>query len=133
MSTDLIAFITARLDEDEAAAKAAWGVEWDWRYVARPFGERPSIAHTVHIALHDPARVLREVEAKRAIIREHEIRDSRCRVCTAIHEGRATRFRAPCWTLLFIADVYSDHPDYREEWAPWLIIVEPGRANRLSQ
>jgi len=115
---DLVAFLKARLDEDEAAANAAWGVEWDWRYIARPFGERPSIAHTVHIARHDPARVLREVEARRGIIREHEIRDGRCRVCTAIHDGRATRFRAPCPTLLFLAAVFSDHPDYRQEWKP---------------
>ena len=68
---DLIAFLNARLDEDEAAAKAAWGVEWDWRYVTRPFGERPSIAHTVHIARHDPARVLREVAFKRAILGQY--------------------------------------------------------------
>ena len=125
--TDLLAFLTARLDEDEAAAKAAWGVEWDWRYVAQPFGERPSIAHTVHIARHDPARVLREVEAKRAILAEHGPanggRDSdRCRVCTAIaHTGvghtDARRFRAPCPTLLILAAIYSDHPDYRQEWA----------------
>jgi hypothetical protein len=58
------------------------------------------------------------VEAMRAIIREHEIRDGRCRVCTAIHDGRATRFRAPCPTLLFLAAVYSGHPDYQQKWAP---------------
>ena len=108
MSTDLIAFITARLDEDEAAAKAAWGVEWDWRYVARPFGERPSIAHTVHIALHDPARVLREVEAKRAMLAE------------------LTRwpfdYRPGCNDPIrlfvhLLAAPYSDHPDWRAQWA----------------
>ena len=109
MSTDLIAFITARLDEDEAAAKAAWGVEWDWRYVARPFGERPSIAHTVHIARHDPARVLREVEAKRAMLAE------------------LTRwpfdYRPGCNDPIrlfvhLLAAPYSDHPDYQQEWKP---------------
>lgn len=125
--SDLVAFLGARLAEDEAAAKAAWGVEWDWRYVTRPFGERPSIAHTVHMARHDPARALRDVEAKRAILAEHGPANGgrnadRCRVCTAItHTGvghtDARRFRAPCPTLLFLAAVYSDHPDYRQEWA----------------
>ncbi len=80
---DIIAFIKARLDEDEAAAKA-------WL----PFGN-PDAAAREHIARQDPGRVLREVEAKREIIR----------VC-----GRV-------YVLRCLAAVYSDHPDYRQEWA----------------
>lgn len=115
MDGDLAAFLAARLDEDEAAAKAAWGVEWDWRYVAEPFGERPSIAHTVHIARHDPARVLREVAAKRAILARYATVQAWSYPPgdgdEAVQDelGEVTRS---------LAAVYSDHPGYREEWKP---------------
>jgi hypothetical protein len=137
----LITFLSARLDEDEAAAKAATDGPWyqdgsEIRGHNRPYaGGGPGILvvkHTwpqesAHIVRHDPARTLREVAAKRAILAEHGPanggRDAdRCRVCTATaHTGMrqtdARRFRAPCPTLLFLAAVYSDHPDYRAEWA----------------
>ena len=122
---DLTAFLNARLDEDEAAAKAAWGVEWDWRYVAQPFGERPSIAHTVHIARHDPARVLREVEAKRAILDRHMPHQPAfgglaCDWCSEDVDDRPqiAKERWPCPDVRSIATVWSDHPDYRPEWKP---------------
>src|SRR5258708_12897907 len=84
--SDLAAFLTARLDEDEVAAKAAmnvYGADWNAQtgseYLpARVYGkggrDRP-VADTSraypadHIARHDPARVLREVKAKRAILK----------------------------------------------------------------
>ena len=127
--TDLIAFLTARLDEDEAAAKAAWGVEWDWRYVAQPFGERPSIAHTVHIARHDPARILREVEAKRAIVGIYAGTLALVEHPLVIKEGQfAGKINARDYldakrelavlkpAVEALAAVYRDHPDYRQEW-----------------
>ncbi len=137
---DLVAFLNARLDEDETAAKTATNGPWyqdgsEIRGHNRPYaGGGPGLLvvkftwpqESAHILRHDPARVLREVEAKRAILAEHGPanggRDTdRCRVCTAIaHTGMghadARRFRAPCPTLLFLAAVYSDHPDYDPEW-----------------
>ena len=86
----LVAFLEARLDEDEAIAKAAgepggqfsrsgagFAPEWkdDRGAVSSSAGQvvfdegNPSEAQSAHIARHDPARVLREVEAKRAIVR----------------------------------------------------------------
>jgi hypothetical protein len=56
---DLIAFLQARLDEDERSAHA-------WL----PFGN-PDAAARDHIARHDPGRVLAEVAAKRAILDLH--------------------------------------------------------------
>jgi hypothetical protein len=144
---DIIAFIEARLAEDEAAAKAATPGPWrtpcgpddDDAVIEGTDGHAVADSHScpdhphrgasdaLHIVRHNPARVLREVAAKRAILAEHGPanggRDAdRCRVCTAIaHTGMghadARRFRAPCPTLLFLAAVYSDHPDYRAEWA----------------
>jgi hypothetical protein len=116
--SDLTAFLDARLDEDEAAAKAAWGVEWDWRYVAQPLGERPSIAHTLHIARHDPARVLREVVAKRSLVEDHTgqccVNDTCCGEIAGYFDSEAGD---PCPVLRHLAAIYSDHPDYRQEWA----------------
>ena len=119
--TDIVAFLNARLDEDEAAAKEAWGVEWDWRYVARPFGEHPSIAHTVHIARHDPARVLRDVEADRVLLALH---DELWRLYRAFEEAGEPgpislgRAQALSRVLRIRAARFSDHPDYRAEWKP---------------
>ncbi len=140
MAPDLIVFLLAQLALDEAAANAgARRVGMPWRADPQPgtpgglvtdelglVGSTGGSYAADHIARHDPARTLREVEAMRAILAEHGPanggRDAgRCRVCTAItHTGMgqtdARRFRAPCPTLLFLAAIYSDHPDYRQEW-----------------
>jgi len=104
---DLLAFVSARLDETQKLAQAYLD-----HAVARnrPGPERWS-----------NGTLLNAVEAMQRILTEHGPanggRDaSRCRVCTAIHDGRATRFRAPCPTLLFVAAVFSSHPDYQQEW-----------------
>ena len=76
--TSLIDFIEARLAEDESAAQAAGGDTWQidsgsW-LVSNSHGPvvydegKPSEEQADHIARHDPARVLREVAAKRAIL-----------------------------------------------------------------
>lgn len=82
---DVVEFLTARLAEDEAAALESnpdcepetWRVERDngirdvdvYTSGGRPVCERAQGA-AGHIARHDPARVLREVTAKRAILAE---------------------------------------------------------------
>jgi hypothetical protein len=82
----------------------------------------------VHIVRHDPARVLREVEAKRAVIAEHAtmtaiwwpdveaIEVECCERCS--NDEHEVAVEAPCPTLLALAAVYQDHPDWREEWRP---------------
>lgn len=71
----------------------------------------------VHIARHDPARVLREVEAKRAILAEYE------KEARVIEQGHRTGWteggQAVRETVLRLhASVYADHPDYDESWRP---------------
>lgn len=141
---DLIVFLNARLDEDEAAAKAAASVAGpDWQF-GRDFPTsylRSSagsiLADTLHsgdgeigphLARHDPARVLREVEAKRAILELHQgdaseyggsgyrAGEMACRMCGADDGWWGVAW--PCPTILALAAVYSDHPDYRQEWKP---------------
>lgn len=126
--TDLVAFLAARLREDEAAAvaaaQAAEGGQWN---PTRPSEDLDYIAYRTHIARHDPARVLREVESKRKILEHHSPqaqqiwRDQRvvgeqpptCGWCSDREEDHPW----PCPDVLAIAAVWSDHPDYDPAWA----------------
>lgn len=139
MTSSIIDFIEACLDKDERDALAAGGKEWrqyDPRHEHGRIEEvggdvvtydegSPTEGQAAHIARHDPARVLREVEAKRAIIAEHSIfvaenEDPRkprhevgCERCGYLGNDPTSG----CKTLRSLAATYSDHPDYRKEWA----------------
>lgn len=141
---DLVAFLRARLDEDaEAAREAADGDSGDWFVgdkwnVYRAEDEAPHgdveenrlvvygnvLVQSAHIARHDPARVLREVEAKRELLDEHgDVNDGSCGTCVDGQWGYPTHGGSipqnyPCKTLRLLALPYADHPDYRPEWAP---------------
>lgn len=126
---DLTAFITARLDEDEWMASVALGSlpPYPLEPLRDRAGERLPEQYAAHIAIHDPARVLREVAAKRAILAEHTsfapgIGPSRgepcCMRCGAGFDDVYLTCPWPCDTLKVLAAVWSEHPDYRQEWAP---------------
>lgn len=118
--TDLAAFILARLEEDEEAAKRAGGGAWEYRdswvwcgyyEVADVFNIPDTDETGAHIALHDPSRVLREVAAKRAII---------AKTFPLIESEWGGKDFTSDWgmeLLRFLALPYSDHPDFRPEWA----------------
>ncbi|MET9728696.1 DUF6221 family protein [Streptomyces zaomyceticus] len=142
---DLIAFLRARLDEDDQTARAA-GAELgpDWLYDAergwvRAAREGDGIAtghqefldseHGHHIARHDPARVLAEVDAKRQMVALHgpvilragggaaHFDTTRvCRSCEPPKQFPETAW--PCPTLRLVALPYADHPDYQDAWRP---------------
>jgi hypothetical protein len=143
---EITEFYAARLDEDEAAAKAALPGPWmtgevaphlvneviygqsrDWPdhivQVANVEYGHNKAADSAHIVRHDPVRVLREVEAKRAILALHEPllssygEPSVCRSCWP-QPWIGTHPLAPCPTMRNLAAVYSDHPDYDPSWAP---------------
>lgn len=134
---DLIAFLRARLDEDAATARAAAEVcgchgpaarwvfgddENDGRIVIvddphpetkrkverRWNGSYDGLFAARHIARHDPARVLAEVDAKRQRL---EI------LADAIERGHDDYDIA---TELFPLEAlpYASHPDYRDTWRP---------------
>lgn len=85
-------FLAARLAEDEAEPFDPYG---------------------------NPARVIADLAAKRAIIALHaddytdtgDI-DTDAEICVRCQEAW------PCETLRLFASVYSDHADYRQEWKP---------------
>ena len=99
-------FISARLDEDEAAARKAADFPYDHPsdapWIAMQLKVQRGIAMTfdAHFARHDPARVLREVAAKRRALSRYLNDDEMV-----------------MWPVIVaIAAIYSDHPDYREDW-----------------
>ncbi|GGZ28521.1 hypothetical protein GCM10010387_22480 [Streptomyces inusitatus] len=176
MTNDLVEFLRARLDEDEAAARAAaeppsWvkldrhpQLEWSVQYWDAPDravvvaeessayavvateageGEEDADARVQHIARHDPARVLAEIEATRRIIgesaadcstgctTEHSFSGScALRWMGPVQEENGTRWAqneslvrvpapfTPLSVLRLLALPYADHPDYRDGWRP---------------
>jgi hypothetical protein len=71
-----------------------------------------------------PARVLREVEAKRAILAWVTGAQSATAAGDeqAFHDEEAA---ALTFAIRALASVYSDHPDYQQAWAPEATAVEP--------
>ena len=96
-SADLAAFLLARIEEDEDCSRYRIGI-----------GDRHGLWQC------EPERILAECEAKRRIIEEHAS-TTRSDPCDAHNANYET---IPCDNLLYLAAVYADHPDYREEWRP---------------
>lgn len=135
----LVAFLLARIAEDEAGARKATGEHWRWvdpggdvKQALVTDGWNPQADWTVlpvaqgdayplrtdatHIARWDPARVLAESAAKRRIVAQHPYAGllSAPEAC-----GRcATNPPAACPTLRLLALPFADHPDYQQEWKP---------------
>lgn len=144
--TDIAQFLAARLAEDENCARLVlsdygghvpnWQVPSTGVLVVgedlHPLGDGPLVEH---IARHDPARVLAEVAAKRAIVAMHEqaeklvwdprpagtpVREPRrepagyCSTCQV--EDGVIHGTWPCDTLKHLATVYSEHPDFNPAW-----------------
>lgn len=131
MSTDLITFVRARLDDVERdarmAASAAAGTSWRLAddgtvrgsdvasWVAGP---HPMAAP--HIVLHDPAWALADVAAKQRIL--DEIVPLIDQLDAQIESEWGSGISVPTGEsgklLRLLALPYSAHPDYREEWRP---------------
>lgn len=142
MIGDLVEFLQARLDEDEGAALDAarcspsrsdrdagqWHrdgansvIDSSDRLVVYGDGPAPYGTQAKHIARHDPARALQEVEANRRILDAW--------VEAAEELNRHIEAGAPpqaCFGTLHalgqvvksVAAVHSDHPDYQPHWKP---------------
>lgn len=119
---EIVEFLTQRLGEDEARARLALqviGGRWNsWEVVSQQLHACcDTITNVGCVGQHlhrnaDPARMLREVEAKRRIIDEHDTRD--WKVGDRVHDCQWEQW--PCNTLRLLALPHADHADYRDEW-----------------
>lgn len=107
--TDLVAFLRARLDEDEAAADAAL-------YPPPGHYDKGWQAETLRKLA---ARVLAEVEAKRRIVDRYEANlDRQTDPEESQLDADIIVGEYEDWTLPAIAWPYADHPDYAPAWRP---------------
>lgn len=158
MTDDIVAFARARLDEDESDAQDASSRSADWERAETPparwgrdepapeilsggrlymtFEEDKGAPLAVdHVLRHDPARVLRGVEAKRRILDDldaaaSELEHAIVRARTTNGRGdelgerddreRVIRKRVKYATLGRVVEdliaEWSTHPEYRTEW-----------------
>ena len=150
-ANDIAVFIKARIDDDERIAlsvqdnSAPWTGQWkvDGEHALRTYNDWVLASHhpepfrpgfLTHVAHHDPARVLRGVEAKRRLIadllaQEHFLNDREWYGCRAVTDGRGDEpdqpTGEPCTCgrdedverrLRLMASEWSTHESYREEW-----------------
>lgn len=145
--SDIVAFIRARLTEQaQAARRAATDGAMDWRYESyydhedsaticllsfgdhsmsadqgsRPDDDNPlTLDELRHIARHDPARVLRGVEADRAILEMFETAQLSVEVADGTPLAGATRLKAKTLRRVLAARAaqWSDHPDFDPSWS----------------
>jgi len=125
----LTEFLLARINEDEDAARAVNGARWNSQVTLL------STDLYGHVIRQHPDRILAECDAKRKILELHASDEHEC---VEMHRGvysadwpEGTYAKAgeawahpslelhigPCPTLLHLAAVYADHPDYNPEWA----------------
>lgn len=127
----LVAFLSARLDECEAAAKAAQlRFPGPWDQAVAPDSPLPSAVSlydsrdesvgvirgsyaAAHIVLNDPDHALRDIAAKRKILAEHKA-VTKLAGLTGQELGFLGWYRE--WVLKNFASVWSDHPGFRQEW-----------------
>ena len=151
---DLVRWLGEQLDEDERTARdASADGDGRWSYVETRGGDHKvvdSLGYTItghydieaqpyfcepHIARHDPARVLREIDAKRQVLTGYTKTVERVEELDALRERLKARGQDVFMTemdrasaihkrdvlhgvLQILALPYADRPGYREEWRP---------------
>jgi hypothetical protein len=133
---DLVQWLGEQIDEDERIARAACWDDQSDVWTARPPQARYEQYVIVdylddgvvnvspynadddgvgrHIERWDPARVLREIDAKRQIIEQHKRYAAERRRMMGGWDPQTDD--SPI--LAALAAVYADRPGYREEWRP---------------
>lgn len=102
----IVEFLEARIAEDEADARAAN----EGRLLAWSKNDHMVIVDSGFMQTFTPSRVLREVAAKRRLVELYGSLSAQW--APNVDYGFAQT------TLRTLAAIYSDHPDYNEEWRP---------------
>lgn len=108
---DLVQWLGEQLDEDEQIARVA-DTELGNVFTRIATFDPEMAADERHIMAHRPTRVLREIDAKRDLLRFAQGIHDHYETFTT---GVASRLEA---TLRLFALSYADRPGYREEWRP---------------
>jgi hypothetical protein len=126
--SDLTEFLLARIAEDEAVAREATRGPWLFDAISGAiyapeertatyvhlredvvYGDDGVFSHNAaHIIRHDPARVLAEIEAKRAALAEF---------VDAADGGNGEGYMAER-AMQYMALPYAEDPGFREVWRP---------------
>ncbi|MFE2710616.1 DUF6221 family protein [Streptomyces mirabilis] len=133
---DLVQWLGVQFDEDERIARRAgdsFRQIGETGVIVATEGDRAEECASAnwagiaeHIVAHDPARVLREIDAKRRLVRElleYEAQFDSDRGCghdadyfaSGLHNGHMPK---DILGLRLIASGYSHRPGFREEWRP---------------
>lgn len=117
MSDPWVAFISARLAEDEAAANAVLFACRDsrlpWPPEQAPGAGGPAL--TAFLARFSERRRIAEVAALRAVLAEHATVDGCCGRCSPDEEQPQPVgwwIPAPCPTVRALGGIWDSHPDY---------------------
>jgi hypothetical protein len=118
VTTELVAWYTTQLDQDEQHAQdfdgASWHVEYCGPYDTGAFHER-----------FDPAWVLRDIAAKRRILTEHQHyhnpytpEEIACGTCHTDRHDTHYAIGNWCTTVRVLAETCAHRDGYNEEWRP---------------
>ncbi|MFD3654350.1 DUF6221 family protein [Streptomyces sp. NPDC058620] len=119
---DLVQFLRDRYDEVERIARAATPGPWeqtpkrvgclasaDYWEVVDCSGTPTARENAEHAAQHDPARVLRDIDAKRQAVG----------ACAEwLHDSTDGIDPCAASVLAALALPYADHPKYKQTWRP---------------
>jgi len=125
---DLVRWLTAQLDADEEQARAAaeeYGADWyydDGFVLARREDDMVATGSQdflerkqgVFIAAHDPARVLRDIDAKRKLLAECQLAEAEA----SYPDWMGGYSSGLDYAVQLVAAEYADREGYDPEWAP---------------
>lgn len=124
MTNDILAFITARLDEDfnQAASASTWAA-LNWSCPASGVVDTGHDLLTTdhreiaeHVARHDLFRVIRGVEAKRRILAECTARWEDIELMLGPDTLRQRQWSGLDLAVRLLATEWADHDEYRPDW-----------------
>jgi hypothetical protein len=104
---ELLVALRPGLPRPPQVMSGLWGAVVSFRPEFEDPGVSSPLPQFQHAARHDPARVLREVDAKRRILDAYEN-----------YDREAPELDVPDSVVRLLALPYADRPGYRDDWRP---------------